>query len=113
MAWPFVEVFWRDAIETSRGWVRGGLLEPPPLVHSRGWLVKQTDNFVVLCASMDPLLGEEGEITQVMTIPVSMMEGVYELRTTRKKVKQNADRTQHHVHPEPPPEAVHREPGQG
>lgn len=83
-------VIWKDAISAD-AWDLVERELPLPLVMTVGWFVKQDDEKIVLLSSVsDPT--EEGEKATgfaKLSIPIGMVEQVYELAVTRKKKKVN------------------------
>jgi hypothetical protein len=69
----FVEIHWHDAIGVAGGWVKDDEL-PTPIPHiSRGWLVRDEPDHVVIAASFGH--DDKGELGygEVLCIPRGMI----------------------------------------
>lgn len=104
--YPIVEVIWDDAASNSQSWVDLDDIVEPEQVNTTGFLVKETDEYVTVAASVS---NEEDHIKTVgntMTIPKGMIVSRREVKIINARSK-----PRHKVRPEPVAEAVHREPG--
>lgn len=76
--YPFVEIEWEDAMSLDE-WVRPDKMPHPPLVVTRGWLVQETERYLVLAGTygIDPHLefGEVRVLPKGMIVKVRQLEG--------------------------------------
>lgn len=100
-----MEVTWDDATSND-GWV--GVKDNIELerVVSRGWLIKQTIDFITLAASV--FIGDADTVGSTMTIPCGMIISKRELKVSNARSK-----SRHNIHPKPGAKEVHREPSEG
>lgn len=86
--YPFVEIVWDDASSNSESWTSINDISAPEQVITRGWLVKETDTYVSVAASVANEELHEEVVGNTMTIPVGMVRSRRELNLSTKKVKQ-------------------------
>lgn len=60
--WPFVEIRWLDCCG-GKTWASEDELPKPVKVTTRGWLVKETDEYVVVAGTWHPDNDEVGKFT--------------------------------------------------
>lgn len=102
--YPLVEVIWDDAASNSESWVHIDEIVVPERVNTTGFLVKETDTYLTIAASVSAVEDYIETVGNTMTIPKGMI-------VTRREVKLvNArSKSRNKVHPEPVAEEVHRE----
>lgn len=96
----FVEVVWNDAASND-GWVELTADTDPQQIITRGWLVKENPNYLVLAASLQ--IGKADTVGSTQIIPLGMIVSQRELKVTNAR----NSKPQHKLHPEPDPEEVH------
>lgn len=101
----YMEVVWDDAASDD-GWVDVTLSSDPTRIITRGWLIKKTDTYLMLAASLHVDTASTVGSTQI--IPIGMIVTCREI-----KVSNARSVTRHNIHPEPSAEEVHREPSNG
>ena len=79
MSFQFVEVEWVDAKFSGEWEAPDGLVEPG-LCRTRGWLVKETDDYIVLASTV----GEEGDEDVIGTcvLPRVMVKRIRRLKVS-------------------------------
>lgn len=78
MGYKFVEVVWDDAVSAA-GWLSPGNLPEPERIRTRGWLISEKDDYVVLASSIDVSEDEDLDVGATWTIPRGMIVEVNEL----------------------------------
>lgn len=101
----FMEVVWDDAVSND-GWVDVEEDAKPERIVSRGWLIKETDSYLLLAGAVYERHGKTIGSTQ--TIPTGMI-----VSRRKLKVSNASSNIRHKVHPKPSAEEVHREPSKG
>lgn len=93
--YSFVEVIWDDAASNTEAWVGVNDIAAPEQVITRGWLVKETDTYVSVAASVSNEELHEETVGNTMTIPKGMIASRRELTVSTKKTKAKGnERTQ-------------------
>ena len=100
----YMEIIWDDA-STNEGWVETSVLGVQRVI-TRGWLVKETKEYISLAASI--YSDSADYIGGVQTIPHGMIISRRELKVSNVR-KQSQDR----LHPKPHAEEVYRESSKG
>lgn len=72
--WKFVEIHWHDAAEADDAWVREEELPGPAHVVTRGWLLKEEDDHLVIGASIISDRDEKWTFGDVCVIPKGMIK---------------------------------------
>lgn len=80
----YLEVVWDDAISND-GWVEVTEDATPERVVTRGWLIKKTDNYLMLAGSIYERHGNTVGSTQ--TIPCGMIVSQRELKVSNARRK--------------------------
>lgn len=106
--YPIVEVIWSDAASNSESWVDLDDIATPEQVNTTGFLVKETDVYVTVAASVSTEEDHIKTVGNTMTIPKGMIVSRREVKLSNARSK-----PRHKVRPEPITEEVHREPGEG
>jgi hypothetical protein len=89
--YKYAEIVWDDASSNSASWVAISDIAAPEQVITRGWLVKETDAFVSLAASVSNEDLAEEIVGNTMTIPKGMIVSRRYLKlTTIREKTQNA-----------------------
>lgn len=112
MAWkipyPLVEVIWDDASSNSESWTHLDDIVTPERVNTTGFLVKETDVFITVAASVSAVEDYIETVGNTMTIPKGMIVTRREVRIVNARSK-----PRHKLHTQPGAEEVHREPSKG
>lgn len=112
MAWkipyPLVEVIWEDASSNSESWVHLDDIAQPEVVNTTGFLVKETESFLTVAASVSQEEKFIETVGNTMTIPKGMIKSRREVRLVNARSK-----SRHKLHTEPASKEVHREQGKG
>ena len=81
--WKFVEVVWEDAVSL----VQWGSEENLPRIQTcttRGWLVREELDYIVLCATVGENPEEENSLSEIIAIPMGCIQAFNELRIEYK-----------------------------
>lgn len=106
--YPLVEVIWNDAASNSESWVHLDDIIKPEQVNTTGFLVKETNEYLTVAASVSNQEEFIETVGNTMTIPKGMIVSRREVKVT------NASRKpRHKVHTKPSAEEVHREQSKG
>lgn len=70
----FVEVEWLDA-NSDTGWKKPADFPKPTPVRTRGWLVQEAIDYVVVAGSTHA----DGEYGELIAIPMGMVENIIDL----------------------------------
>lgn len=100
----FVEVEWVDAV-SNEAWSASSDDMSPSTMVTRGWLIKETDTYIVLANSLHK---ETKDFGGTNSIPKGMQLAVRKL-----KVSYASNKLRHKLHPQSGPEELYREPGKG
>lgn len=103
-----VEVVWEDAASNSDSWISIPDISEPIQINTRGWLIKDEDGYVVVAASVSHDGEGDDNVGNTMTIPRGMILSIKDIKVVNARSK-----LRHKLHPEPGPEELHREQGQG
>jgi hypothetical protein len=106
--YPLVEVIWDDAASNSESWVHINDIVAPERVNTTGFLVKETDEFLTIAASVSAVEDYIETVGNTMTIPKGMIVTRREVRLVNVR-----KRTSNKLHPKSGAEEVHREPSEG
>lgn len=106
MAWkipyPLVEVIWDDASSNSESWTHLDDIVTPERVNTTGFLVKETDEFITVAASVSAVEDYIDTVGNTMTIPKGMIVTIRKVRLVNASSK-----PRHKLHPKPSAEEVH------
>lgn len=100
----FLEVEWVDAA-SNEAWSDASDDMSPPTMVTRGWLIKETDTYIVLANSLNKNSKDFGGSN---SIPKGML-----LATRKLKVSNASSKLRHKVHSKSSAEELHREPSKG
>lgn len=95
MSYPPIEVHWNDA-QAETGWINPDQVPGLAPIRTRGWLVKDAVDHIVVCLNA----AEDGDLGDCIAIPKAW-------------IKEDDRDTQDSLQPQPTPEAIHREPSKG
>lgn len=101
----FLEIEWDDAMSND-GWIAVTDDVDPIRIVTRGWLIKETDTYITVAASIYRHSADTVGSTQ--TIPLKMITSRRELKVSNARSK-----LRHKLHPKSSAEEIHREPGEG
>ncbi len=76
---PYVEVMWIDAVPGDN-WLSLDDLPEPRMMRTRGWLIKEHNDHVVLAGTLDADNGLYGE---TLALPRGMIEVMHELKVIK------------------------------
>lgn len=85
--YPFVEVIWDDAASNNSAWIEVSEVCGPEQVMTRGFLVKETESYVVVAGSVANEELDNEAVGNTMTIPKGMIVSRRELRLSTAKPK--------------------------
>lgn len=85
--YPIVEIIWNDAASNSESWVDLDDVAEPETVNTTGFLVKETDTFVTVAASVSTMEDFIKTVGNTMTIPKGMIVSRREVRLTNARRK--------------------------
>lgn len=105
--YPLVEIIWDDASSNSESWVHLDDIVRPERVNTTGFLVKETEEFITIAASVSAVEEYIDTVGNTMTIPKGMIVSRREVRLVNARSK-----SRHKLHPKPVAEEVHREPSE-
>lgn len=88
--YPFIEVIWDDAASNINEWVSPADLAKPERIISRGWLVREDANYVVVAASIVAAGSIEDDVSNVTCIPKGMIVERNPLKLTRPRKNASA-----------------------
>lgn len=74
----FVEVMWIDAVPGDN-WVTIDDLPEPRIMRTRGWLIAEHNDYIVLAGTLDADNGFYGE---TLALPRGMIDVMHELKIT-------------------------------
>lgn len=82
-----VKVVWLDA-ESSYSWTDITKIKDPGECHTLGYLVKETDDFLHVSATIAEVLDEgdkEIHVNNTIAIPKAWIKEIYEIKTPKAK----------------------------
>lgn len=85
--YPLIEVIWNDASSNSESWVHLNDIATPEQVNTTGFLVKETDEYITVAASIANHPEEIETVGNTMTIPKGMIVSRREVRIVNARRK--------------------------
>lgn len=100
--YPLTEVIWDDAASNSESWVHLDDVIQPERVNTTGFLVKETEDYITIAASVSAIEDYIETVGNTMTIPKGMIVSRREVRIVNARSK-----SRHKLHTKPGTEEVH------